>query len=422
MHFQVLTIFPELFEPFLKVGLLAKASSEGKVTIETQQLRDFAVNAYGQVDDSPYGGGSGMVLRPEPAVQAIETAKQKDPGAKVVLLSPRGKTLTQEKARSLATSGQGMIVLCCRYEGVDQRVVDHWVDEEISIGDYIMMGAEAAAIVLLEAVVRLRPEVLGNPESLARESFDGGLLEHSHYTKPAEFRGHGVPPVLLSGHHAEIERYRREESIRETRDRRPDLLWQRELPQAEVSVALIHHPVLNKEGGIITSSVTNIDLHDIARSSRTFGVKYFYAAHPTKMLRRLSEIILEHWDVGHGAHFNPNRKDALQTVKIVPDIDEIVLDIESRTGKLPIIITTSARPSDSPKAISFVGLRQRFYRDEGPFLLLLGTGWGLAPEIHERADLLLEPIDGFSGYNHLSVRAAAAIMFDRLLGKRPFGL
>ena len=407
-----------MFEPFLKMGMLGRAAIDGKVQVETVQLRSYAINNHGQIDDSPYGGGSGMVLRPEPAVQAIEEAKAKDPTARVVLLSPRGKTLTQKRAQELADSGQGMIVLCSRYEGVDQRVIDHWVDEEISVGDYILMGGETAAIILLESVVRLRPEVLGNPESLSRESFDNGLLEHSQYTKPAEFRGLNVPPVLLSGNHAEIEKFRSAEALQETRKRRPDLLWQKELPKAEVSVALIHHPVLNKEGSIIASSITNLDLHDIARSSRTYGLRKFYAAHPTKMLRKLSEKILTHWDVGHGATFNPNRKDALQTVKVVSDLDDIVIDIEERTGKLPVIITTSARPSDSEKAISFTGLRQKFYGEEGPFLILLGTGWGLAPEIHERADLLLEPINGFSGYNHLSVRAAAAIMFDRLLGQR----
>lgn len=418
MQVQVLTIFPELFEPFLRLGLLGRAVTDGKVQIETTHLRNFAINTHGQIDDSPYGGGSGMVLRPESAVAAIEAAKSKSPGAKVVLLSPRGKTLTQAKARQLAQSDQDLIILCSRYEGVDQRVIDHWVDEEISIGDYILMGGETAAMILLESLIRLRPEILGNPESLSRESFDGGLLEHSQYTKPADFRGHQVPPILLSGNHGEIEKYRQKEAIEETRKRRPDLLWQKELPNAEINVALIHHPVLNKEGNIIASSITNLDLHDIARSSRTFGLRAFYAAHPTKMLRKLSEKILTHWDVGHGATFNPNRKDALSTVKVVTDLDDIVMDIRERTGRFPVMVTTSARPSDSPKFITFRGLRQRFYSDEGPFLILLGTGWGLAPEIHDRADLLLEPINGFSGYNHLSVRAAAAIMFDRLLGQR----
>ncbi len=401
----------------MKHGLLSRAVSEGHAEIEAVTLRQYAVNAYGQVDDSPYGGGSGMVLRCEPAVAAIEAAKAKDPSARVVLLSPRGKTLTQERAKSLADERKGLIILCSRYEGVDQRVIDNWVDEEISLGDYVLMGGEVAAITLLESVVRLIPEVLGNPDSLSRESFEDGLLEHSHYTKPADFRGLGIPEVLLSGHHAEIEKYRRAESLKETRRRRPDMLWQRELPKAEIDVALIHHPVLNKQGDIIASSITNIDLHDIARSSRTYGVQYFYAAHPTKMIRRLSEKILEHWDIGYGAEFNPNRKEALQTVKIVTNFDEILMDIEERRGRLPVIVTTSARPSESGKRVTFTGLKKKFYEEEGPFLIVLGTGWGLAPEIHERADLLLDPIDGFTGYNHLSVRAAAAIMFDRLLGK-----
>lgn len=420
MKFQVIATFPEFIQSFAQTALLGRAVTEGKVEIDAIGLRDFAINTQGQIDDSPYGGGSGMVLRPESAVAAIESAKAKDPEAKVVLLTPRGRTFNQATARRLAQrmseKNEGLIILCCRYEGVDERVVEHWVDEEIAIGDYVLMGGEVAAMALMEAVGRLLPGVLGNPESIANESFEQGLLEHPHYTKPAEFRGLAVPEVLRSGHHAEIEKWRKERSLADTAARRPDLYEGTELPSCEINIALIHYPVVDKHGDTIVSSITNIDLHDIARSATTFGVKHYYVVHPTKALRRLSERICEHWDTGHGAHYNPNRREALQMLRIVVDLQDVLLDIEQRTGKLPLVVTTSARDSD--KAVSFGQLRQKLYQSDVPVLILFGTGWGLGPEIMERADLHLEPVKGLTPYNHLSVRGAAAIIFDRLLGKR----
>ena len=420
MKFQVITTFPEFIQSFAQTALLGRAVTEGKVEIDAIGLRDFAINTQGQIDDSPYGGGSGMVLRPESAVAAIESAKAKDPEAKVVLLTPRGRTFNQATARRLAQrmseKNEGLIILCCRYEGVDERVVEHWVDEEIAIGDYVLMGGEVAAMALMEAVGRLLPGVLGNPESIANESFEQGLLEHPHYTKPADFRGLAVPEVLRSGHHAEIEKWRKERSLADTAARRPDLYEGTELPSCEINIALIHYPVVDKHGDTIVSSITNIDLHDIARSATTFGVKHYYVVHPTKALRRLSERICEHWDTGHGAHYNPNRREALQMLRIVVDLQDVLLDIEQRTGKLPLVVTTSARDSD--KAVSFGQLRQKLYQSDVPVLILFGTGWGLGPEIMERADLHLEPVKGLTPYNHLSVRGAAAIIFDRLLGRR----
>lgn len=416
MRFQILTIFPELFERFREVGLVGRACAEEKIAIDPIHLRDFAINTHGQIDDSPYGGGSGMVLRPDAAVAAINAAKAQDPEAKVVLFTPRGKPFSQRKAREMAASGHGYIFLCCRYEGVDERVVEHWVDDEICLGDYVLMGGETPAMVCIEAVSRLLPGVLGNPESIEHESFESGLLEHPHYTKPAEYEGKGVPEVLLSGNHRKIEEWRQARSLSDTAARRPDLLQFGRNPGCELSVALIHHPVLNKRGEVIISSVTNLDLHDIARSSRTFGLAHYYVVHPTKSLRRLSEKICEHWESGFGAEYNPNRSDALRTISIVPDLDDVLTDIEARTGRMPKVITTSAR--DESKAVSFTELRGKIYGSQEPHLLLLGTGWGLTREIIDRAEYHLEPVRGHSNYNHLSVRAAAAIIFDRLFGDR----
>jgi len=275
------------------------------------------------------------------------------------------------------------------------------------------MGGESAAMVFIETLSRLIPGVLGNPESIADESFRSSYLEYPHYTKPQEFRGHSVPEELLSGHHEKIASFRQKLARKETIQRRPDLLNAVPAATCEVSVALIHHPVLNKLGEIVTSSVTNIDLHDIARSARTYGVERFYVVHPVKILRRLCDKICEHWATGYGATYNPNRSEALSMISLVPDFDDVMLDFKARHGKYPKLIATSARPGEN--LISYPELRAELRSTTDPHLILFGTGWGMADELLQRCDFRVEPICGPTEYNHLSVRAAAAITFDRLL-------
>ncbi len=424
LHYQIITLFPELFQSFKSSGLLSRGIKDGIIEIDPIQLRDFAVNDYGQVDDSPYGGGSGLVLRPEPAFKAIQAAKVNDPNAKVVLLTPRGAVLTQKLARALAEerskAQSGFIIICPRYEGIDERIAEHLVDIEVSIGDYILMGGEIPAMAFIESTARLLPGLLGNPESIGDESFETGLLEYPQYTKPQLFdAGEGesweVPATLLSGNHKQIADWRSAKALRDTAERRPELVHNLP-PGAEISIALMHYPVTDKTGDVVTSSITNIDLHDIARSARTFGLERFYVVHPTKTLRRLADKIFDHWSTGYGFTYNPNRSEALERMTVLPFLDDAILDIETRTGKLPRLVTTSARPSE--KSIGFVELRAQLTMSDTPHLLLLGTGWGLAPEIMERADYHLEPIYGPGEYNHLSVRGAAAIILDRLFGKQ----
>jgi tRNA (guanine37-N1)-methyltransferase len=226
VRIDVLTLFPELFEPFLRTSLLGAAREAGRLGAEVHDLRRFAHDRHRTVDDIPYGGGPGMVMKPEPLVEAIESlAGPKGPGraARVILLSPQGTTLRQEGAEALA--GEAHLVLVCgRYEGVDQRAIDLAVDRELSIGDYVLCGGEVPAMVLIEAVARLLPGVLGNPASVETESFGTASLEGPQYTRPAVFRGHEVPAVLRSGNHAEIARWRAEQALEWTRRRRPDLL------------------------------------------------------------------------------------------------------------------------------------------------------------------------------------------------------
>jgi tRNA (guanine37-N1)-methyltransferase len=218
---DILTIFPGIFQSPLRESLLGKALASGLVDVRVHDIRDHATDRHRQVDDEPFGGGPGMVMKVEPVFRAVE-ALGTDPG-RILLLSPAGRRLDQALVRELAAEPH-LVLVCGRYEGVDERVVEGLPAEEVSIGDYVLSGGEVPALVVLEAVTRLVPGVVGRTESLARESFEEGLLDHPHYTRPQEFRGMRVPDVLVSGDHAGIEGWRRRAAEEKTRRNRPDLL------------------------------------------------------------------------------------------------------------------------------------------------------------------------------------------------------
>lgn len=220
---SVMTLYPEMFPGALGLSLAGRALGEGKWSLETVQIRDFASDRHRTVDDTPAGGGAGMVMRADILAKAIDHAAPAGDPRPRLLMSPRGRPLTQERVRELA-EGPGVVIVCGRFEGVDQRVIEGRQLEEVSIGDYILSGGEPAALVLLDAVVRLLPGVMGNEASGTEESFENGLLEHPHYTRPQEFEGRTIPEVLTSGNHARIAAWRRAEAERLTAERRPDLL------------------------------------------------------------------------------------------------------------------------------------------------------------------------------------------------------
>lgn len=226
MRIDVITIFPGLIEPFRITSLLGTACRDGIVELVVHDLREFTKDRHRTVDDTPYGGGPGMVMRPEPLIEAIEALagpKGETRSARVLLLSPQGRRFDQNWAQELAREGH-LVLVCGRYEGVDQRVIEIAVDEEVSIGDYVLAGGELPALVLIEAVTRLVPGVMGNPESAEAESFQAGMLEGPQFTRPAEYRGIEVPAVLRSGDHQAIARWRADEARAITKRRRPDLL------------------------------------------------------------------------------------------------------------------------------------------------------------------------------------------------------
>ncbi|HAS74096.1 MAG TPA: tRNA (guanosine(37)-N1)-methyltransferase TrmD [Clostridiales bacterium UBA8960] len=221
MIFRVLTLFPEQFEGFISTSIIGRAIGKNAIQVEIEQIRDFSIDKHKKVDDAPFGGGAGMVMAVQPLRDAL-MSKPRSENSRVIYMSPRGTTLTHEKVVSLSTYDE-ITIVCGHYEGVDQRFIDRYVDEEISIGDYVLTGGELAAMVLMDSVSRMVDSVLKNDASAEDESFVNGLLEYPHYTRPVEIDGDMVPEVLLSGHHAEIAKWRLDQSLEITKSRRPDL-------------------------------------------------------------------------------------------------------------------------------------------------------------------------------------------------------
>ena len=429
MRFEVITIFPELFDSFLAKGLVAKAHSNGTIEVLRTNPRDFAGNKHRSIDDAPYGGGNGMVMMPGPILDALESRESAGRMHRV-LLTPQGQPFTQATARRLAALPT-VALICGRYEGVDERVRGA-VDEQISLGDFVMTGGEVAAMAVIEATARLLPGVLGNLDSTRDESHADGLLEYPQYTRPPEFRGVSVPEILLSGDHAAVDRWRRKETLRRTRDERPDLfaahvptpddrgllaelLAERPVQKAPIYIGLVHHPIRDRAGQIVATAVTNLDVHDLARTSRSYGLQGYFVITPIQAQRDLVLKILEHWVEGSGKKRVPERAVALSLCEPIETIAAAVGAIEARHGSAPRIVVTAAKLPNGSAPVAPRALRAEMHESERPWLILFGTGHGLAPEVLDSAEFSLPPIRPGT-YNHLSVRAACAITLDRLFG------
>ena len=245
MHFDILTLFPNIFTGIFDESIIKRARDNGYVEITLHNIRDYAPGKHQVTDDTPYGGGGGMIMKPEPIFNAVEAILDIEiPNAgydrlhqkgypPVILLTPQGRLLKQPLAKKLVTTHESIVLICGRYEGVDERVRQYLATDEISIGDYVLSGGEIAAMVLVDVLTRLIPGVLGDSHATSKDSHSSGLLEHPHYTRPAEYRGHGIPEILLSGHHAKQEIWRRQQSLARTLARRPDLLNNANLSEAD---------------------------------------------------------------------------------------------------------------------------------------------------------------------------------------------
>jgi tRNA (guanine37-N1)-methyltransferase len=414
VHFHILTLFPEFFAGPLTSALMQRARDAGIISFSFHNPRDEATDRHRSVDDRPYGGGPGMVMSPGPVAAALRALGfgargQKQPG-RLICLSPAGRPFSQQLARELALRGPGesrsagreeaadvpdITLICGRYEGMDARIEEYFPVENISVGDFILNGGETAALCLIEAVARLLPGFMGSEASGEDESFSQGLLQYPHYTRPEDFSGLTVPEILRSGDHARIALWRRRSSLALTLQNRPQLLensrlgvddrdFLRQLPLNRIGrnlyCALLHYPVLDKEKNSVAVSLTNLDVHDIARSSYTYGLGAYYVLTPLGDQRELLAGILRHWLEGTGKHSNPDRGAALGLVRAGATVDEALADIYERTGQKALLVGTTARIlSDGHKGVSFAQIAE--FLQKQPVLLLFGTGHGLAPEI-----------------------------------------
>ena len=443
MRIDILSLFPAMFAP-LAESMVGRARAAGLLALNVHNIRDYAADKHHITDDRPYGGGAGMVMKPEPifaAVRAIYREARSLSGdsrtlaapawPRVIVTSPQGRPYTQALARELAKERQ-LIIICGHYEGIDERVIEGLATDVISLGDFVLTGGEIAALAIADSVARLLPGVLGHEDSAVDESFSAGLLEYPHYTRPPVFEGQEAPPVLQSGDHAAIAHWRREKAVERTFKYRPELLDTAPLSEEEAAcaarlrqqqakafrlfVALLHYPVLNKKKQVINTSLTNLDLHDIARAGATYGVSRYFVVQPIDAQRQLMADLLEHWQEGFGARYNPDREQALKLVTLSSSLAEVCAEIEYDFSAPPKLIATSAK--EGAGSVTYGQLRRIMERQGGNYLLLLGTGWGLAPQVFEQAEFRLRPLYGAGTYNHLSVRSAASIMLFRLLGER----
>ena len=430
-RFHIVTLFPEFFESPLSTALMGRAREAGIVDCSFHDPRQFSTDKHRHVDDRPYGGGPGMVMQGEPLARALRSIER--PG-RMLFMAPGGRPLTQDMVRELAREDD-LTIVCGRYEGIDARLLQLFPLEPVSVGDIVLNGGESAAISVLEAVSRLMPGFMGKEESGDDESFSHGLLEYPHYTRPENLEGLTVPEVLQSGDHARIASWRRQESVRATLRMRPEMLNEaplyredvqtladtpRERPGRNLSFCLVHYPVSLGPKKIGASSLTNLDIHDIARISRSYAMGSFYPVTPLGDQLRVLEEILRHWTRGPGGIGNADRAQALGLVQPATSLEEAVAHMTAQHGTRPRLVASSAvwparGKASKPECMPMTPRDVRRWCDQGPVMLCLGTAQGLAPEVLEQCEGTLRPVR-FLGYNHLSVRSAAAILADRILG------
>jgi tRNA (guanine37-N1)-methyltransferase len=430
MNLSVLTLFPDLYKTFFETSIIGRAVERGELNVE---IRDFCdiVDPKKRIDAPPYGPGAGMLIRPNVVSDLILEQENKLGSSFRVFFSPHGKKINQEVLKSIADRiiEKGHLTLVApRYEGVDVRVEEHYADEILSVGDFVLMGGDLPALTFLEAFLRYVPGIVGRKESVENDSFSGPFVDYPHYTQPLVFEDSVVPDVLRSGNHQEIEKWRLSQSIDRTLKNHFDWLRGSKLNNQQLKLinnkipnhyaALVHHDVKLPNGTFGSSSVTSIDIHDIARSATTYGLAGYYVTTPLVDQQAMVKVLLDFWHSDIGIDYNPHRHKALLNVEIAPYLNDVVQKIYEKEGVEPIIIATSAQCELDSNFITYHD-QGKVWEQNRPVLLIFGTAGGLSKDILRQCDYLLLPVNGLSEFNHLSVRSAAAIIFDRWLGLNP---
>lgn len=427
MHISIVTLFPSLYEPFLTTSLVHRAIQAEHVSFSLENLFSYCA-AKERIDSPTFGHSAGMLIRPDVIEKAVEQTEAVRGPAYKIFFSPQGKKLDQNLLKKLSAEFQRkkhIMLLPARYEGMDTRVEEYYADEILSIGDYVLMGGDLPAMVLIEGFLRLVPGVIGKQESVEEESFSGPFVDHPEYTTPVEWKGQVVPDVIRSGNHAQIAAWRRAAAAQKTVLKHFQWLRSHIESKDDIKLAasfipahyviLMHSQVVVEQGREGTSSVTSLDIHDIARSACTYGIKKYFIVTPLVDQQRIVKKLLEFWQTEVGAEYNPQRFEALASVTLVSTLEEALLDIEVTEKQRPVLIATSAKQHEQVPAITYFD-QEKVWSLKKPVVFLLGTARGLAPSLIEQCDFLLGPIIGFSSFNHLSVRSAAAVIFDRWFG------
>lgn len=430
MKISLLTIAPNLYTPFLNTSLLGKAVQKGVLSFNSKSFTDY-VKPKERIDAPTCGPTAGMVIRPEVVERAVDDAEKVYGKAFKIFFSPHGKIIDQQVLQKIYTQLQTqqinhLLLVAGRYEGMDKRVEDVYADEILSVGSFVLMGGDLPAMVFLEAFTRLVPGVIGRQESVERDSFSGPFLDYPEYSLPLLWHDVEVPEIIRSGNHKAIEQWRFKHMVERTVYTRFDWLRSFKLTKdqkKQVSevipphcVVLMHTDVLvGKEKVCGNTSVTSMDVHDIARSACTYGIQQFFIVTPLKDQQAITGQFLHFWQEGKGIGYNQNRHQALEKVSVLSSLNDVMQAMKHRYEKEPLIIVTSAQSMQTNSSISYYD-QAKVWSHKRPVLLVLGTGQGLAPSVIEKADYGLIPIEGFADYNHLSVRSAAAVIFDRWLG------
>ncbi|MDR1481533.1 MAG: tRNA (guanosine(37)-N1)-methyltransferase TrmD [Synergistaceae bacterium] len=417
---SIVTAFPDLIRGVLSLSVLGRGIESGKVDVSIVNIRDFAEGRYRQIDDYSFGGG-GMVLMAGPLMAAVDSIAGRSERY-VVCPSPQGVRLYQELVEDLhrISCEKNLVIVCGHYEGIDERFAESCADLEVSLGDFVLTGGEIPALAITDAVSRLVDGVVGRRDAVEEDSFFSGMLDHPHYTRPAEFAGRTVPDVLLGGDRSAIESFRRAESAKRTISRRPDAVARAGIMPylgRGVYVLQLHHPVLNRNGMVGTTAITGLDLHDIARACLTYGIKKYMVATPLHTQREMIKKVASHWTEGYGASFNPDRAEAMRRVKTFGAFTQALKWVEERERSVPFSVATTAKPRMG--ALHWTRVKSGLLEQDRPTVFLFGTGYGLSDEVFDFADAVMAPIMGGRGvYNHLSVRSAVGIVLDRFFGFR----
>ncbi|HJM68563.1 MAG TPA: tRNA (guanosine(37)-N1)-methyltransferase TrmD [Candidatus Babeliales bacterium] len=429
MNISLVTLFPQLYTPFLDASLIGRARQSGMISTDLVNLLDLT-EPKKRIDSPTVGPGTGMLIKPEIMQKAIESQQKKHGKAYRIFFSPQGRKIDQQLLKELASVIQQekhLMLVASRYEGIDTRVEEEYADIVLSLGDFVLMGGDIPAMAFLEGILRYMPGIVGKSESVEKDSFTGPWVDYPEYTLPVDWQGRKIPEIVQSGNHAAIEEWRSDHAAKKTVVNHFQWLrsWALNNEQKELAarhmpphyMVLMHDQMKLKDGRVGTTSVTTMDIHDIARSSRTYGIKNFFISTPLTDQRTIVQTLLDFWQSKEGIHYNSHRHQAISRVALTESFEDTIKRIEEKEGKRPIVIATSAQQHELP-VLSYSD-QQKVWEQSRPVLILLGTAYGMSDAILEQCDYMLAPIEGFTDFNHLAVRSAAGIILDRWLGINP---